>query len=436
MREVEPVVSVPKQAERALLVGLLRRGTSRAEVEDHLQELEALVRSAGAEVVGLCWQERPTPDVATFIGRGKVAELASFIAEQGISTVVFDDELTPVQVRNLERAWNVKVLDRAGVILHIFAERARTQEAKVQVELAQLQYFLPRLSRLWTHLSKQVGGIGTRGPGETQLETDRRLIRRRIQHLQRKLSEIIRQREQRRKGREHLPRFALVGYTNAGKSTLMRALTQAPVLVEDRLFATLDTTVRRFRLPGGQPALLADTVGFLRKLPPQLIAAFHSTLGEVIEADVLVHVVDVSHPAFRQHIRVVEETLQTLNAHTKPVVLALNKIDRLASEPALLRELEMEYPGAVLISAERGLNLRRLLVALQRAYEGQTDELTLLLPYTELRLLHDLHTHGEILRREPLDTGLLVQLRCPAAFGQRLRGQYALYIADRRIAHP
>jgi len=415
--------------ERALLVGLLHRQVTRAELEDQLQELEALVRSAGADVVGVYWQERPTPDAATYIGRGKVAELATIIEQQHVSTVVFDQELTPAQVRNLERIWNVKVLDRAGVILHIFAERARTQEAKVQVELAQLQYLLPRLSRLWTHLSKQVGGIGTRGPGETQLETDRRLIRQRIQRLQRKLHEITQQRQQRRRGREELPRFALVGYTNAGKSTLMRALTSAPVAVADQLFATLDTTVRRFRLPGGQTALLADTVGFLRKLPPQLIAAFHSTLAEVLEADVLVHVVDVSHPNFRQHIQVVSNTLHLLGAGTKPTILALNKVDRLSDQITLLREIEVEYPDAIFISAERGIHLWRLLLAMQKAYEGQTEVISFLLPYTELRALQQLRSSGQLLRQEPLPQGLLVQLRCPLPVGERLRGQYAPYVS-------
>ncbi|GBD07616.1 GTPase HflX [bacterium HR21] len=418
----------PSVPERALLVGLLHQHTTREELEDHLQELETLVRSAGAEVLAISWQQRPTPDVATFIGRGKVEELRALIEQKGITLVVFDEGLTPAQVRNLERAWNVKVLDRAGIILHIFAERARTQEAKVQVELAQLQYMLPRLSRLWTHLSKQVGGIGTRGPGETQLETDRRLIRRRIQHLQRKLEEIVAQRAQRRRRREELPRFALVGYTNAGKSTLMRALTAASVLVEDRLFATLDTTVRRFRLPGGQPALLSDTVGFLRKLPPQLIASFHSTLAEAIEADVLVHVVDVSHPSFRQHMQVVTETLRTLNIATKPTVLVFNKIDRLPADSPVLRELRSEYPEAVFISAERGINIRKLLATLQRVYEGQSEELAFVLPYTELRLLRHLRTSGQILQQEALPDGLLVRLRCPLAIGQRLRGQYASYV--------
>lgn len=415
--------------ERALLVGLLHRRTTRTALEDHLQELEALVRSAGAEVIGTYWQERPSPDVATFIGAGKVEELRSVIQQHAISLVVFDDELTPVQVRNLERAWNIKVLDRPGIILHIFATRARTQEAKVQVELAQLQYLLPRLSRLWTHLSKQVGGIGTRGPGETQLETDRRLIRRRIQHLRRKLEEIAAQRELRRRGRQNLPRFALVGYTNVGKSTLMRALTSAPVHVEDRLFATLDTTVRRFRLPSGQIALLSDTVGFLRKLPTQLIAAFRSTLAEVAEADVLVHVVDVSHPHFRQHMQVVAETLQQLNAHTKPTVLAFNKVDRIAREWTALREIEAEFPEAILISAERGINLRRLLLAMQQAYEGQTEVLSFLLPYPELGLLGRLRGCGEILRQEALADGMLVQLRCPLLISQQLRQQYAPYVA-------
>jgi GTP-binding protein HflX len=246
--------------------------------------------------------------------------------------------------------------------------------------------------------------------------------------LQRKLEEIVAQRAQRRRRRAELPRFALVGYTNAGKSTLMRTLTAASVFVEDRLFATLDTTVRRFRLPGGQPALLSDTVGFLRNLPPQLIASFHSTLAEAIEADVLVHVVDISHPSFRQHMQVVTETLHTLAIATKPTVLVFNKIDRLPADSPLLRELRSEYPEAVFISAERGINIRKLLATLQRVYDGQSEELAFVLPYTELHLLRHLRTSGQILQQEAFPDGLLVRLRCPLAIGQRLRGQYASYV--------
>jgi GTP-binding protein HflX len=413
--------------ERTLVVGLVHRHTSRTEVMEHLQELAALVRSAGGTVEDLLLQERPAPDVAYYLGRGKVEELRGRILQEGIHAVVFDDELTPVQVRNLERAWGIKVLDRTGIILHIFAQQARTVEAQVQVELAQLQYLLPRLSRMWTHLSKQVGGIGTRGPGETQLETDRRLIRRRIQHLQRRLREITRQREQRRRGRDQLPCFALIGYTNAGKSTLLNALTNAGVRAEDRLFSTLDTTVRAFRLPSGQRALLSDTVGFLHKLPPHLIACFHSTLAEVLEADVLLHVVDVSHPRFRHHMRVVQETLQQLGAAEKPTLLVFNKIDRIR-EPELLQQLEREFPEAVLISAQRGINLRALLLHMQRAYEGDTELLTFVVPYAQLRALEELRNSGEILAQEALPEGLLVRLRCPVVAVSRLRGRYGAYL--------
>jgi len=413
--------------ERTLVVGLVHRHTSRTEVLEHLQELAALVRSAGGTVEDLLLQERPAPDVAYYLGRGKVEELRERILHEDIHAVVFDDELTPVQVRNLERAWGIKVLDRTGIILHIFAQQARTVEAQVQVELAQLQYLLPRLSRMWTHLSKQVGGIGTRGPGETQLETDRRLIRRRIQHLQRRLREITRQREQRRRGRDQLPRFALVGYTNAGKSTLLNALTNAEVRAEDRLFSTLDTTVRAFRLPSGQRALLSDTVGFLHKLPPHLIACFHSTLAEVLEADVLLHVVDISHPRFRHHMRVVQETLQLLGAAEKPTLLVFNKIDQIR-EPELLRQLEREFPEAVLISAQRGINLRALLLYMQRTYEGDTELLTFVLPYAQLRALEELRNSGEILAQEALPEGLLVRLRCPLVVVARLRGRYGAYL--------
>ncbi|HCV42280.1 MAG TPA: GTPase HflX, partial [Bacteroidetes bacterium] len=288
--------------ERAILIGVATRESPRGKVEDYLQELALLADSAGADVVLKVIQERQNIDAAFYIGSGKADELAFLVEEKRIDLVVFDDDLSAVQVRNLEKLVKCKIVDRSGIILDIFASRARTSEAKTQVELAQLQYMLPRLTRQWTHLSKQFGGIGTKGPGETQIETDRRAIRHKISHLNTKLKRIAKERAEQRKGRENFPRVALVGYTNAGKSTLLNWLSKADVLVEDRLFATLDSTVRLVSLSPAHKILLSDTVGFIRKLPHHLVASFKSTLEEVAEADILLHVVDVSHPLFEEQI--------------------------------------------------------------------------------------------------------------------------------------
>jgi GTP-binding protein HflX len=308
-------------------------------VEEHLDELERLVDTAGGVVVASEIQERPAPDPATVVGSGFVERLADRCRDEAIETVVFDEDLTGSQVRNIERSLpdSVKVLDRAAVILDIFAQRARSREAQTQVELAQLSYLLPRLTRRWRHLSRQAGGIGTRGVGETQLEIDRRLISHRIAQLKRKLAVIERDRRHRRRSRQELPTIALVGYTNAGKSSLFRSLTRAEVLVEDRLFATLDPRTRRVVLGDGVVAVLTDTVGFIRKLPHHLVAPFHSTLEEAIEADLVLHVVDVAHPSWEEHLRVGEEVLESLEVERDRTLVVLNKIDLLPPrQPARL----------------------------------------------------------------------------------------------------
>lgn len=339
---------------------------SRSELEEELEELAALADTAGAEVVGVLTQTRKEIDPAYFIGQGKAEELARMCAELGADLVIFNHDLTPAQARNLEKLLNTRVVDRTELILDIFAKRARTKQAMLQVELAQLQYQLPRLRRMWQHLSRLGGGIGTRGPGETQLEVDQRRAKKRIADLQRQLQEIQRQtstRVQSRKERE-LFTIALVGYTNVGKSTLMNALTKAGVFVEDRLFATLDATTRVLFLPDGHKVLLTDTIGFIRNLPPHLIASFHATLEEVRTADLLLHVVDVSHPAMDEHIKVVEETLQEIGAGDKPTILVLNKADKLSPEwdkEVLLRR----YPNSVLVSALTGEGLDILLSRIQ-----------------------------------------------------------------------
>lgn len=331
------VVSTPVTAvepEKALLVGLVAHGTRRWEVDDHLGELERLVDTAGCVVVERLIQERRVPDPATMVGAGFVEKLAEHCMQHDVRVVVFDDDLAPSQVRNIERVLpkNVKVIDRAAVILDIFAQRARSSEAQTQVELAQLSYLLPRLTRRWRHLSRQAGGIGTRGVGETQLEIDRRLISKRIAQLKDKLALIERDRRQRRRRRQSLVRVAIVGYTNAGKSSLFRRLSHSEVLVEDRLFATLDPRTRRVSLGDEVIAVMTDTVGFIRKLPHDLVAPFRSTLEEATEADVVLHVVDVAHPSWRVHLEVGDEVLENLGIDRQRVVVALNKVDLLSDE--------------------------------------------------------------------------------------------------------
>jgi GTP-binding protein HflX len=343
--------------EKAVVVGVQPPNLPLAELEADLEELASLLDTAGADVVGRVVQKRGAPDPATYLGRGKVEELRELVIATGAGLVAFDAELSPAQVHHLEEQLpeGVKVLDRAGVILDIFALRAKTREAKTQVELAQLQYLLPRLTRRWQHLSRQAGGIGTRGVGETQLEMDRRVIKRRIALLRRKLEEIEKERRVQRAGRERLPAVALVGYTNAGKSALFQRLTHRATLVEDRLFATLDPLVRRATIGPGVEVTVADTVGFIRKLPHELVASFRGTLAEAATADVLVHVVDASHPRWPQHLAVGEEVLEGLGVERARCVVALNKVDQVAElpEPTAGRR-------SVLVSALTGQGLGEL----------------------------------------------------------------------------
>jgi GTPase len=316
--------------ERAVLVGVITQGETDEQAKEYLEELEFLVATAGAETVKNFTQKLQRPDRATFVGSGRLEDIKAFVTAEEIDMVVFDDELTPSQLRNIENELQVKILDRNNLILDIFAGRAQTAQAKTQVELAQLQYLLPRLTRLWTHLERQKGGIGMRGPGESQIETDRRLILNKISLLKEKLKNIDRQNETQRKNRQQMVRVALVGYTNVGKSTIMNMLSKSEVFAENKLFATLDTTVRKVVIDN-VPFLLSDTVGFIRKLPHQLVECFKSTLDEVREADILIHVVDISHPNFEDQIHTVKETLKEIGAIDKRVITVFNKID--AFEP-------------------------------------------------------------------------------------------------------
>jgi GTP-binding protein HflX len=325
--------------EKAVLVGIITPNETEEQEREYLEELEFLVETAGGATVKTFTQKMQRPERATFVGTGKLEEIKNYVAAEEIDTVVFDDELSPSQLRNIENELQVKILDRNNLILDIFASRAQTAQAKAQVELAQLQYLLPRLTRLWTHLERQKGGIGMRGPGESQIETDRRLILNKISLLKEKLKHIDRQNETQRKNRVQLVRVALVGYTNVGKSTIMNMISKSDVFAENKLFATLDTTVRKVVIEN-LPFLMSDTVGFIRKLPHHLIECFKSTLDEVREADVLIHVVDISHPNFEDQINTVTETLKDLGAVDKKIITVFNKID--AYHPTVINPDEPE----------------------------------------------------------------------------------------------
>lgn len=440
-----PMVDTGKPKERALLVGLASRAIAnslserelaadfglatdrsvranalRTRVTEYLQELELLAESAGAEVVGTVVQERQTIDPAFFIGSGKAEELAAFVNSENINLVIFDDDLSPVQVRNLERIIKCKIVDRSGLILDIFASRARTSEAKTQVELAQLQYLMPRLTRQWTHLSKQFGGIGTKGPGETQIETDRRAIRTRISHLRGKLQQIAKERAEQRKGRSNLPRIALVGYTNVGKSTLLNYFSDAAVLVEDKLFATLDSTVRYVELSSAHKVLLSDTVGFIRKLPHHLVASFKSTLEEVTEADILLHVVDVSHPLFEEQIGVVVDTLEELGAQEKPTILVFNKIDRL-QDRSIISYLTARYPSSVFISAARGINMGGMEEKIIATLDANITEQTLTFTQEDYPIISQIHEMAEILDKQYQGEEIIIRFRMNNIHADRLK---------------
>lgn len=317
--------------EKAVLVGLITQNQDEDKLVEYMDELDFLALTAGASVVKRFNQKLTQPDSKTFIGSGKAQEIRDYVKENDIGTVIFDDELTPSQLKNLEKEMEVKILDRTNLILDIFAQRAQTSYARTQVELAQYQYLLPRLTRMWTHLERQKGGIGMRGPGETEIETDRRIIRDRITLLKGKLKTIDKQMSTQRQNRGKMVRVALVGYTNVGKSTLMNSISKSEVFAEDKLFATLDTTVRKVVI-GNLPFLLTDTVGFIRKLPTQLVESFKSTLDEVREADLLIHVVDISHESFEDHINSVNQILVEIEAHQKPMIMVFNKIDAFSHE--------------------------------------------------------------------------------------------------------
>ncbi len=386
--------------ERALLVGIYGPDTIRVQAEEYLDELERLTATAGGITVEKVLQNRTKPDPRYFIGKGKLREINKKVGAQEIDTIIFDDDLSPTQVRNIEQETNAKVLDRSGLILDIFASRAKTAAAKTQVELAQLQYLLPRLTRFWTHLSRQKGGIGTKGPGETQIETDRRLIDKRIDKLQDKLEKLEKQRMTQRKRRSKMTRISLVGYTNAGKSTLMNAITETELLAEDRLFATLDSTVRSHEI-NNKKVLISDTVGFIRKLPHDLIESFKSTLDEVRESNILLHVVDASSLMMKENIEVVRETLLDLDITDKRTLLVFNKVDKLSPED--LRGLKKEYPESAFISARRGIGLNRLEEQIGEMIEKDHVQKTLQIPMSKYKAVAFIHEVASIEKESYID---------------------------------
>lgn len=392
-----------RRTERVFLVGVELKSRQAGALRESLEELSELATTAGGEVVGDGIQKMAAPCAATYIGKGKADEFAQHCHRADVDTVIFDDELSPAQSRNLEKAFNCKILDRTSLILDIFAARARTREGKLQIELAQLQHLLPRLTRFWGHLSRQKGGIGMRGgEGETQLETDRRRVQDRIARIARELEVVRRQRgiQRNQRQRNHWALASIVGYTNAGKSTLLNKLTGAEVLAEDKLFATLDPTTRRLRLPTNQNVLLTDTVGFIRKLPHGLVEAFKATLEEVVQADLLLHVVDASHPEAEEQIQAVDAVLKEIGADGKPTVMVFNKIDQLnGSRDILSRSLE-RHPHGVAISAVTGEGLPVLLAELGSRLRPIREFMELAVPHDQYGVIARLHEVGQVIERK------------------------------------
>jgi GTP-binding protein HflX len=419
--------------ERAILVAAPTRDVTQEEADEHLGELARLTETAGGEVAGLLRQRIEAPNPRYFIGEGKALELKALLGTSNANLVIFDDELSPAQGKNLEDLLGVRVMDRPELILDIFATRARTREAKMQVELAQLEYLLPRLRRMWSHLSRIRGGIGLRGPGETQLETDRRLIGTRISDLRRKLKEVARARAVQRKGREGAFRAALVGYTNAGKSSLLRALSGADLFVEDRLFATLDSATRVVELGSGHQALVTDTVGFIRKLPHHLIASFRSTLEEAREADLLLHVIDAADPDWEEHCEVVHEVLAELELTHRPQLLVFNKTDQIThQEEEILRARTraLEKTPAVFVSAFREDSLVRIRDALKARIRLGLREIRVLLPASDGETLALLYREGEVFSRRENGGQVVVEVRLAAALVGRLLERSGIEIQE------
>lgn len=402
------------RSERVFLIGVELKARTAIEVRESLAELAELASTAGTQILGEAVQKLAMPVAATYIGQGKATELAGECKANGVDTVVFDDELTPAQTRNLEKIFGCKIMDRTALILDIFAQRARTREGKLQIEHAQLKYLLPRLTRFWSHLSRQRGSTGSiGGEGESQLEADRRKIQERLDKISSELEVVRRQRETQRAGRQRSlwPLASIVGYTNAGKSTLLNRLTGAAVMAEDKLFATLDPTTRRLHLPTNQNVLLTDTVGFIKKLPHGLVEAFKATLEEVVQADLLLHVVDISHPLAQEQIDSVNSVLLEIGAADKPVLMVFNKMDQMGGGiPAIMRE---KYPHAVCISARTGEGIEPLLAEIGTQLRPIRDFLDLRVPQEKAAVIARLHAVGQVVESRYGGRNARIKVRIP-----------------------
>jgi len=410
---------VPKD-ERAILVGVSLPNTHVEDEHESLDELAQLARTAGATVVDRFVQNRTRIDGKTYVGSGMIERLKNAAAVEDANLLIFDDDLRPAQGREIEKATEIKTIDRTELILDIFAARAQTKVARIQVELAQFEYELPRLRRLWDHLERLGGGIGTRGPGETQLEADRRLIRTRIRIIKKALKQVEIDRAEQRKRRQSMTRVALVGYTNAGKSTLMNALTGADVLTEDLLFATLDATTRKIDLPGGHVAVVTDTVGLIKKLPHHLVVSFHATLEEVTDADLLLHVVDVSRPNCERYLDLATGILEEIGVKETPTRIVFNKTDRVTHQKELDR-LSTIYPGSLLISAKEDRGLEDVTRAICAFTERMEEVIDVAVPVSDGKTIAALHERGEVLSREDTEEHVKIRVRLPKEDAERMR---------------
>ncbi|GIW22646.1 MAG: GTPase HflX [Candidatus Sericytochromatia bacterium] len=419
------MIETNKPTEKAFIVAVKLNENSEDDIKESLNELKSLLDTAGAKVIKSFIQNRSSIDPAFYIGIGKVEEIKKEAKENNIDTIVFDTELSPRQIRNLEKEIGKKILDRSWVILDIFALRAKTREAKTQVELAQLKYFMPRLTRQWTHLSRQVGGgVGTKGPGETQLETDKRLIKTRIAFLEKELKEIEKQRIVQRKSREDEFKAVLVGYTNVGKSTLLNKLSNANVLAENRLFATLDSTTRIVELKNKKYFLLSDTVGFIRKLPHHLVASFKSTLEEIKYADLILHVIDVSHSHFREQIKTVEQVLADLKVLNKRTIYVFNKVDMLPKEDLEIINLEHFKSDKIFISAEKNINIDKLKDKILKIIEEDFRIKEFKVPIENSKLLSFIYQNSEVIREDYDDSHIKILIKAKTPNMEKIESNF------------